>query len=166
MATVLHVDDEYPNSAHHGFPPKPSSETHPFFVLASYLGDRQCELVPCRNFDEAIRAYRNHRFPEVVILDLIDANQEGAPLEGLRTYLNLREGFDQAAWQVPHIVIYTSADLNQRDVVASLQGMCEGRNYHVAAADVFVVKKTLNHVKDAEDIFRCFPRALQNRQQP
>lgn len=167
MTIVLHVDDEYPPTTPHT-PSQPAAASA-FSKLAAYLSTKNCTLLPYHNFDEVIQAYQavavaHGQFPEVVILDLINSTKPDSPLDGLTAYLGLREKFDQPAWATPHIIIYTSADLKQEHVAARLQRMHQTRGYHVLTAEVFVVRKTLDAIADAEAIFSLFPRVLQNRQ--
>lgn len=139
IATVMHVDDRY----------RQNSDSFP--KLRKFFEDRHFTFVGVPEFGSTESAYRANKFPEVVIMDILDRAPDGAYTAlGAKVAKGLETHFESSP-QAPCIIYYT--------------GILD--DHHLAIKEIrkhdpyaIIVRKSVRVIEDAETIYSHFPESL------
>jgi hypothetical protein len=137
--TVMHVDDRY------------EQNSNSFPKLREFFEDRGFTFVGVAKFDSTESAYRANRFPEVVILDILDRASNGkytAP--GVKIGSGLETHFE-ASPQAPCVIYYTGIRNDDHPAIREI------RKHDPYA---IIVRKSARVIEDAEMIYSHFPESL------
>jgi CheY-like chemotaxis protein len=136
MPLVLHVDDEYRNNPRR------------FKTLREFLKGKGFEVVPVPDFQSVKFQYREKRFPEVIIMDILDLSPEGVYSAPGPMLTELLEDEHAASPESPCIIYYTGIHDPNHKAIKSI------KSYNPYTP---IVTKTAKPDADAQAIFNFFP---------
>lgn len=138
MPVVLHVDDMYRH------------DPNDFPSLRRLLNRKGLELKGVAEFDDAASEYHRTRYPEVVIMDIMDERPDGQiDYRGVTTAERIEDS-NQSSPQTPCTIYYTGVARND----PSVKRILDRDPYAI------IVFKSDDAGLDAEQIYNHFPIAL------